>query len=280
MTLKVIRNIHEIRNIVNDARSSGKTTCVVPTMGGLHKGHLSLVEKAGDIADFVVVTIFVNPTQFNNPDDFSSYPGDEDTDIRALSESAANVVFAPSPDVMYPSGFATSVTVNAANGILCDKYRPGHFDGVATVVTKLFLQTGTEYACFGEKDYQQLFIIKQLTKDLDIPIEIVPVETVREADGLALSSRNARLSAKHRKQASQLNKAMQDAASRIRDGLSPADACELAVKNLQASGDFEVEYLEVRAVDTLELSDPKTVQSRLFAAAWLDGVRLIDNIAI
>ncbi len=280
MTIEVVRTISDIRKSVEAARTQGKQTCVVPTMGGLHDGHLSLVKKASEVADFVVVTLFVNPTQFNNPDDFENYPGDEAADLAALSQTKTNMVFAPSPAEMYPQGFSTSVTVEAAGNILCDAHRPGHFDGVATIVTKLFLQTGTDFACFGEKDFQQLFIIQRLVEDLNIPIKIVPVETVRETDGLALSSRNARLTKTERDIAPKLNQEMRTTTEAVRQGTAPAIACEEAKERLQASDDFKVEYLELRSEKTLELVETLDQPARLFAAAWLGDVRLIDNIAV
>jgi len=280
MAIQVVRTIREIRENVEAAKRAGKTTCVVPTMGGLHAGHLSLIKKAEEVSDYIVVTLFVNPTQFNNPDDFENYPGDEAADLQALSQSAANIVFAPSATEMYPDGFSTSVNVDAAGGILCDAHRPGHFDGVATIVAKLFLQTGTDYACFGEKDFQQLFIIGRMVRDLNIPIEIIPVETVREEDGLALSSRNARLNDKERKLAPILNQHMRKVADAVQSGMSATSACSDAIESLQTSSNFKVEYLEMRSTDTLQLVDDAKHPSRLFAAAWLGDVRLIDNIAV
>jgi len=280
MAIQVVRTIREIRENVEAAKRAGKKTCVVPTMGGLHAGHLSLIKKAEEVSDYIVVTLFVNPTQFNNPDDFENYPGDEAADLQALSQSAANIVFAPSATEMYPDGFSTSVNVDAAGGILCDAHRPGHFDGVATIVAKLFLQTGTDYACFGEKDFQQLFIIGRMVRDLNIPIEIIPVETVREEDGLALSSRNARLNDKERKLAPILNQHMRKVADAVQSGMSATSACSDAIESLQTSSNFKVEYLEMRSTDTLQLVDDAKHPSRLFAAAWLGDVRLIDNIAV
>ena len=280
MTIHLVRTVAEIRESVDAARQDGKTTCVVPTMGGLHAGHLSLVEKASQVADYVVVTLFVNPTQFNNPDDFENYPGSETADLETLAKTPTDIVFAPSAAEMYPRGFSTSVTVDAANGILCDAHRPGHFDGVATVVTKLFLQTGTDFACFGEKDFQQLFIIRRLALDLNIPIEIVPVETVREEDGLALSSRNARLNSAERKIAAQLNKAMTRAAQSIRKGIAASEACKREIDQFHETGDFRVEYFEARSEESLEIVETTKNPARLFAAAWLGDVRLIDNIPL
>lgn len=280
MSLTVVRTIAEVRSASRAATKAGKTVALVPTMGGLHKGHLSLVEKAGEIADLVIVSLFVNPTQFNNPEDLETYPGNEADDLLALSPSKADIVFAPSAAEMYPSGFSTEIKIDAAGNILCDAYRPGHFSGVATVVAKLFLQTEPDFACFGEKDFQQLFIIKRLVTDLNLPVEIIPVETVREHDGLALSSRNARLEPSDRKIAHRMNESMQKIAKLIADGERASIASEKQIRALENSGDFKVEYLEYRSGQTLEIIDQYEPDGRLFAAAWLGGVRLIDNIAV
>ncbi len=280
MALEIVRSVAEIRSRVNDYKSNGKTVCLVPTMGGLHAGHLSLIAKAKEVADIVVVSIFVNPTQFNNPDDFETYPGDEEKDLESITREGADLVFIPTVNEMYPEGFSTEVKVTAGIDILCDAHRPGHFDGVATVVTKLFLQVGANFACFGEKDYQQLFIIKRLVTDLNIPIIIHPAPTVRENDGLAMSSRNARLNKAERKVAPQLNQAMQLAREKINKGGSISKACEKAKEQLESKDHFKVEYFEVRCGESMVLVDKPSSKCRLFAAAWLGDVRLIDNIKL
>lgn len=280
MSIKVVRTAEEIRTLVAAKRADGLKTCIVPTMGGLHAGHMSLVDHAAKVADFIVVTLFVNPTQFNNAEDLANYPGNEQEDLTLLAASPANVVYAPSRSEMYPDGFATKVTVNAGTDILCDAFRPGHFGGVATVCTKLFLQTGADHACFGEKDYQQLFIIRTLVRDLNIPVSIEPVETVREKDGLAMSSRNKRLNEEERQVAAQMHTAMQKAAAQITNGTSAGIACKTARESLEAGGRFKVEYLELRDAETLEEVGNASRPARLFAAAWLGGVRLIDNIPV
>ena len=279
MALVIVRSIEEIRARVKDARSKGLKTCVVPTMGGLHAGHLSLVKRAAEVADFVIVTLFVNPTQFNNPDDFETYPGNEAEDLKVLEKTGTNIVFAPDAKTVYPPGFSTEITVGAASGILCDAHRPGHFDGVTTVVAKLFLQTQADYACFGEKDFQQLFLIRRLVEDLNIPIEIVPVETIRENGGLALSSRNRRLSDKALKIAPHLNKEMRKTLDRIKSGDNFDSAKSDSLQALEEHG-FKIEYFELRTEDTLELTQGNERPARLFAAAWLENVRLIDNSAL
>ncbi|MEM9277381.1 MAG: pantoate--beta-alanine ligase [Pseudomonadota bacterium] len=280
MAIEIVRTVEAVRELSRRASSEKKSIALVPTMGGLHQGHLSLVEKAGQIADIVIVSLFVNPAQFNNPDDLETYPGTEKEDLVALSGTKTDILFAPSVEEMYPEGFATNITVSSASDILCDAHRPGHFEGVATVVAKLFVQVEPDFACFGEKDYQQLFIIKSMVRDLNIPVEIVPCETIREEDGLALSSRNARLSASDRDIAAQLNAAMHDAKKAIIDGKLAEAACSAAKANLEGNGDFRVEYLEYRSEENLELVDAYQSNCRLFAAAWLGGVRLIDNLPV
>ncbi len=276
----VVRTVQEIRKHVQKQKLAGKSVALVPTMGGLHEGHLSLIKKAQEVADYVVVSIFVNPKQFNNPDDLNSYPSDEATDLKNIEKLGADVVFIPSVKEMYPDAFATDVKVSAGIDILCDAHRPGHFGGVATVVTKLFLQVGADFACFGEKDFQQLFIIKRLVADLNIPIKIVPAPTVREEDGLAMSSRNARLSKSDRQIAPQLQAAMQAVKTNLHKGISIEQACKHAWNSLEKDDHFKVEYLEVRCGEKMVLMDKPSEGCRLFAAAWLGGVRLIDNIEI
>lgn len=280
MKIQIKRTINDVRSSIADAREKGKTIALVPTMGGLHAGHMSLVERAKEVGDLVVVSLFVNPTQFNNPEDFENYPGNEAADLAKLEAAEADIAFIPTPAEMYPRGFATRVDISAAQNVLCDAHRPGHFDGVATVVTKLLLQTMPDHACFGEKDFQQLFIIRQLVRDLNIPTHIVPVSTVREEDGLALSSRNARLSKEERALAPMLNEAMRGAAEAIKAGMKAADTCAKAIEDLHSTGNFKVEYLEMRSAETLELITEHEPAARLFAAAWLGDVRLIDNIEI
>lgn len=280
MPLEIVRDVSGIRARVSELKKSGKTVALVPTMGGLHAGHLSLIKKAKELADHVVVSIFVNPKQFNNPDDLETYPSDEKRDLENITKEGADIAYVPSVAHMYPENFATDVKVSAGIDILCDAHRPGHFGGVATVVTKLFLQVGPDFACFGEKDYQQLFIIKRLVADLDIPVTIIPCPTIREKDGLAMSSRNERLSLQERKIAPQLNAEMLKAAKMIKKGVGLKEACAIAKQSLEKKGHFKVEYLEVRCGESMKLVDEPGTQCRLFAAAWLGDVRLIDNIEI
>ncbi len=278
MTIKTLRNIEEIRSCVNRWRSKGARTALVPTMGGLHEGHLSLVRHARGVADHVVVSLFVNPTQFNNKADLEKYPRNEESDRSKLADLDVDVLFAPDAEEMYPKGFTTEVTVAGASDILCGKHRPGHFDGVATIVTKLFLQTGADVACFGEKDFQQLSLVRRLVQDLNIPIEIAGVPTVREKDGLAMSSRNVRLSATARKTAPKLNATLVKARNAILEGQKISVVCKTAIASLEEAGFSKVDYLELRAEDDLDELKTLDRPARLLAAAWIGDVRLIDNI--
>ncbi|WP_188791339.1 pantoate--beta-alanine ligase [Salipiger pallidus] len=276
----IIRRLDELRALVTGWKRSGEVVGVVPTMGALHAGHLSLVSGAKAGADRVIVTIFVNPRQFNNPDDLANYPRTEFEDAKKLEPYGVDVIYVPDPDQIYPQGFATTVTVEGLTDILCGAFRPGHFDGVTTVVPKLFLQTGADRAWFGEKDYQQLQVVRRMARDLDIPIEVVGCETVREADGLALSSRNLLLSDEARAVAPTLSRIMRDMAGALGQGGSMAELTPGAITALTDAGFDKVEYLELRAADGLALLDTADRSARLLAAAWIGGVRLIDNIPV
>jgi pantoate--beta-alanine ligase len=261
-------------------KAQGERVGVVPTMGALHEGHLSLVRAAKRGADRVIVTIFVNPKQFNNPADLDKYPRTEETDAALLVPLGVDLVFAPLPDEVYPQGFATSVSVSGISDTLCGAHRPGHFDGVATVVTKLFLQTLADSAYFGEKDWQQLQIVRRLVADLNVPVTVVGCPTVREADGLALSSRNQRLTVEQRAIASALPRAMRDASARICAGQTASVALAAARTAILAAGFREIEYLELRGAQDLLLMEHAGRPAHIFAAAWLGDVRLIDNMDV
>lgn len=281
MSLPVIcRSVSEIRALVDEWKASGARVGVVPTMGALHEGHLSLARQARAECDRVVVTIFVNPKQFNNAQDLEKYPRTEDADAALLAGVPVDAIFAPLPDEVYPPGFSTTVSVAGVAEPLEGAMRPGHFDGVATVVTKLFGMTRADRAYFGQKDWQQLQVVQRLVADLNLPVEIVACETLREADGLAMSSRNARLSAKARAVAPALLAAMQQAAQSIRAGHAPEQALDAARQQVLAAGFERVEYIELRDPQSLLPADDPTRPLRMLAAAWLDGVRLIDNIAV
>ena len=276
----IVRNLADLRSAVAGWKKAGETVGVVPTMGALHQGHLSLVRAAKKGCDRVIVTIFVNPKQFNSPEDYEKYPRTEEDDAKKLTNFDVDVVFVPDADEMYPGGFSTTVSVDGLTNMLCGAHRPGHFDGVATVVTKLFLQTQADRAYFGEKDWQQLQVVTRMARDLDIPIEVVGCPTIREEDGLAMSSRNLLLSDRSRVWAPELNRAMEDVAEGLREGQPLDELTKAAIARIERAGFTEVEYLDLRATDSLDLLDGPTRPARLLAAAWLAGVRLIDNIAV
>jgi len=277
---EVIRSAAALREKVSAWKRSGMLVGVVPTMGALHDGHLSLARAARGQSDRVIVTIFVNPMQFNNPEDLKKYPRDEAHDLALLEAEGVDVLFAPGPEEVYPEGFATKVTVAGVSAPMEGAFRPGHFDGVATVVTKLFGMTQAGRAFFGEKDWQQVQVVERLVKDLNIPIRIIPCPTIREADGLAMSSRNVRLTAEERALAPTLHGAMQGAAAAIRGGADAAAALEAARAAVLAAGFASVEYLDLRDAETLEVVTTLDRPARLLAAAVLGEVRLIDNIAV
>jgi pantoate--beta-alanine ligase len=278
--MEIIRTVAALRARVAQWRKLGERVAVVPTMGALHEGHLSLVAAARREAARVIVTLFVNPKQFSNPSDLKNYPRTEDSDRAILAPLGVDVLFAPDAGEVYPEDFATTVSVAGLGEGLCGAYRPGHFDGVATVVAKLFLMTGADLAFFGEKDWQQLQIVRRMTADLNIPVDIRPMPTVREADGLAMSSRNQRLSAEERARAASLPKAMREAARAIRGGEKAAPALARARAAMLAGGYREIDYVELREGATLRPLDADAPGARLFAAAWLGPVRLIDNMAL
>ncbi|WP_342069208.1 pantoate--beta-alanine ligase [Yoonia algicola] len=261
-------------------RKAGETIGVVPTMGALHQGHLSLARAAREKCDRVIVTIFVNPKQFNDPDDLKNYPRTENEDAYKLESIGIDLIYVPEPDQIYPDGFATSVSVSGLTDMLCGESRPGHFDGVATVVAKLFTQTSADYAFFGEKDYQQLQIVRRMACDLDIPIEVIGCPTIREEDGLAMSSRNLLLSDRSRVYAPVLAVVMDDMRDKLRGGALMADILPGAKARIMAAGFNDVDYLELRDGGDLSLLERSKPDARLFAAVWLAGVRLIDNIAV
>lgn len=249
-------------------------------MGALHDGHLSLVAAAKERADRVIVTIFVNPKQFNTPEDLENYPRTEEEDACKLERFEVDAIWVPDGDRMYPEGFATNVSVSGLTDVLCGAARPGHFDGVATVVTKLFRQTGAELAFFGEKDFQQLQVVRRLSTDLDLGVEIVGCPTIREIDGLAMSSRNLHLSDRARGRAGELNAALETIAEGLRAGTVFEDLLKVAERRIMAAGFTKIDYLDLRACDDLSRLERPDRPARLFVAAWLAGVRLIDNIGV
>ena len=278
--MNIIRTKAELRALTEGWRREGKTIGVVPTMGALHAGHLSLVEAACAATDRVIVTLFVNPKQFNSPEDLAKYPRTEHSDAEKLTPYGADILYVPDGAQMYPEGFATTVSVTGVSEALCGATRPGHFDGVATVVAKLLLQTDADQAFFGEKDYQQLQVVRRLAQDLDLKTTIVGCPTVREDDGLAMSSRNLRLSAGARAVAPIIRETLSQVAIEINEGSPIETALQGARSRLTKAGLRQIDYLEFRGDPDLTVLTTADRPGRIFVAAWLDGVRLIDNIPV
>ncbi|SPF77285.1 Pantothenate synthetase [Aliiroseovarius pelagivivens] len=278
--MKIIRSKDDLRTLRRSWIFKGERVAVVPTMGALHAGHLSLVDEAKKHADRVIVTIFVNPKQFNNPEDLDKYPRTEEDDAEKLAPYGIDAIYVPTPDQIYPDGFATNVRVTGLTEDLEGAHRPGHFDGVATVVSKLFLQSRADVACFGQKDYQQMLLVRRLSEDLDIETEVIGCPTVREDDGLAMSSRNVRLTKEERAIAPALKAEMDRAADAIRRGAEPRVVLDSAKAQIERAGYNTVEYLELRDAETLQPVKDLSRPTRLLAAAMLGDVRLIDNIAV
>ena len=278
--MDIVRTVAELRSHVSMWRREGLSVALVPTMGSLHAGHLSLMKVGKERSDRVVATIFVNPLQFAPNEDFETYPRREDSDIRKLVQEDIDLLFAPDVNEMYRPNATTIISVSGLTDCLCALSRPGFFDGVATVVTKLLLQALPDIAIFGEKDYQQLLVIKRLASDLDIPVEIIGAPTIREEDGLALSSRNVYLDTKSRSIAPSMYNILTQYASDISNGDDIEKSLQLAKQNMQKSGFEKIEYIDLRSSQTLQACDDIKGPSRLFAAAWLGSTRLIDNLAI
>jgi pantoate--beta-alanine ligase len=278
---RVARTVPALRRAVAGLRKTGGSVALVPTMGALHAGHLALVRAAKKRARRVVVSIFVNPAQFAPNEDFASYPRRFAADLKVLAEAKVDLVWAPSQAVMYPDGFATQIApAGAAQAGLEDKFRPHFFGGVATVVAKLFTQVGPDVALFGQKDYQQLRVVTQMAADLDLPVTVVGIPTVRERDGLALSSRNAYLSAAERRNAPVLCRVLKQGAARIKGGEPPAQVLSEGAAEIMRAG-FTLDYLEARHARTLApVSSRQDGPIRLLVAARIGKTRLIDNIAV
>lgn len=277
--MQTIRDLQALREAVAAFRADGATIALVPTMGALHAGHMALIEAARRPGTKVIASIFVNPKQFGPNEDLARYPRREAADARLLAEGGCDLLWMPSVEVMYPQGFATNVSVSGVSDGFDGAARPGHFDGVATVVTKLFNQTGADVAYFGEKDYQQLAVIRRFVADLDMAIEIVGVPTQRDDDGLALSSRNIYLDDEQRAKAIALPRALGVAARAIGRGDDPETALAEARGALTAAG-FTVDYVALADAETLVESPAADRPRRLLAAARMGTTRLIDNVAI
>lgn len=279
--LPVVRSVAELRQTVQGWRRRGRTVAMVPTMGALHDGHLSLIQLARKTARRTVVSIFVNPTQFGPNEDFDAYPRNEQRDFEKLLSSRVDLLYAPSVNTMYPEDFSSRVDVIGLTGRLEGASRPHHFSGVTTVVTKLFMQCLPDYAIFGEKDYQQLLVIKQMARDLDMPVQVIGAPTKREPDGLAMSSRNAYLTGAERSIAPRLYAVLAEVSRELTAGRPIHEAVYLGRDWLAGAG-FRVDYLELRDADTLQSLEESHVfePARLLAAVFLGRTRLIDNVQV
>jgi pantoate--beta-alanine ligase len=279
--VRILRDVEALSATVAGWRAGGETIALIPTMGALHAGHISLLALAKEKATRAVMSIFVNPTQFSANEDFGSYPRTFDADVEMFSATGGDAVFAPSVGTMYGQGFATMLQVKgpAAAG-LEDRFRPTHFSGVATIVAKLINQCRPDIAIFGEKDFQQLKVISRIARDLDLGVEIVGAPTLREADGLALSSRNAYLSPRERRAAPALHAALSLCAEEIRAGRAIAEALAVARASVERGG-FVIDYVEARQAESLApVASLSKGPIRLLAAARLGRTRLIDNVAV
>lgn len=285
--MQTVTTLPDLRQAVDELRGpggNGGTIALVPTMGALHEGHLTLVREAAKMADHVAVSIFVNPRQFGPNEDLDAYPRQLAEDSAKLVAEGVSLLWAPGVTAMYPQGYATNISVSGVSDGLCGADRPGHFDGVATVVCKLFNQVRPDMALFGEKDWQQLAVIRRMARDLDLTqphvdaIHGVPI--VRDPDGLAMSSRNAYLSPEHRAAAAALPRAMHEAIATIRSGHAAEPALAALKAALLAAGFASVDYAELRDADSIALLDGDNGNARLFVAARIGGTRLIDNKAV
>lgn len=278
MIIQTVDTIAALRKAVNGWRREGQTVALVPTMGALHEAHFSLVKRAQKLADRVVVSIFVNPTQFGPNEDYDQYPRLVDADVARLDAVGADLAFTPTSGEMYPENFRTIIEVTGLNEGLCADYRPGHFDAVAVVVMKLFMQCLPDIAVFGEKDYQQLQVIRKMVQDLDVPVRIESAPTLREKDGLALSSRNRYLNEKERAIAPALYKTLEQAAKELPTARNIRTVLDQARQTVLDAGFRNVEYLSLCDADDLTVLKAYQKPARLIVAAYLGKTRLIDNI--
>ncbi len=278
--IDTVGTIPELRAVIKGWRQKGETVGLVPTMGGLHEGHLSLVRHSRAKTMRTCVTLFVNPKQFGPGEDLDAYPRDEATDAAKLEAEGADLLFQPKPEEIYPPGFASSVRIAGLGDILEGEFRPGFFTGVATVVTKLLLQALPDIAVFGEKDYQQLLLVRRLARDLDIPVRIEAIAIVREEDGLAMASRNAYLSGPEREIAPALFGTLSQVAENVGRGAEAPEQAQWGRDQLLRAGFASVDYLSVRDAETLDEVSGASRPARVLAAATLGSTRLIDNVAV
>jgi pantoate--beta-alanine ligase len=281
MTTRLISSIEEIRHEIRSAQRSGETVGLVPTMGAFHEGHLSLIRQSTDNCDRSVVTLFVNPTQFDVASDFDNYPRDLDADFAFCQAANVDWLFAPSVDEMFPEKPLTFVNVEGVSEGLCGDRRPGHFHGVATVCTKFLSIAPADRAYFGQKDYQQLAVIRRLVQDQNFPIEIIGVPTVRDEDGLALSSRNRRLSPDERRAAPAIYRALRSVQAAALEGeQDAAKLIELARDEISTEALARIEYIEIVDRDTIAAVTSVDIERRMAVSIWFGDTRLIDNIAV
>ena len=278
--MQLVRRLEELAPALRELRRSGEKIALVPTMGALHAGHMALVAEGRRRSGRVAATIFVNPTQFGPGEDLDRYPRSEESDVRMLEQAGCELVWLPAVDDVYPKGFATRIRVHGLSERWEGEARPGHFDGVATVVAKLLLSVRPDIALFGEKDFQQLAVIRRMVEDLALGVEIVAVPTVREEDGLALSSRNAYLSADERRRAAALPAALDAARDSILAGDDVGAALAAATRSLEQAGFARIDYVALVDSASLEPLGAATGEMRLIAAATIGGTRLIDNMAV
>ena len=278
--MDVVTTVPEARSSLSTARAQGQTVGLVPTMGALHAGHLSLIEVASQRDDFVVVSVFVNPTQFGPAEDLEEYPRELEHDAQLAEQAGVDLIFAPTPEEMYPEGFTTSVGVAGLTEGLCGRYRPGHFLGVTTVVAKLLNIVQPDRAYFGEKDYQQLIVIERMAADLNMAVEIIGLPTVRESDGLAVSSRNQYLSTEQRSVAPRLYQALQSGAELAQQAASGAEVEQAVRETLESEALFDVQYVEAVHPNSLAARGQAGLPMVIAAATYLGETRLIDNIRV
>ena len=284
MSIEVIRDLRGLHSSIarhrNGPLNTAASLAIVPTMGAIHKAHEALVIEAKRNANIVLATIFVNPMQFGENEDLDKYPKSELEDIKRLESAGCDIVYIPKNETMYPENFDLTINVPELSSVLCGKDRKNHFQGVATVVAKLLLQSGADYAVFGEKDYQQLLIITSLVRDLDIPCHIIPINTVRDNDGLAISSRNQYLNSDQKKLANNINIIMKKAATNFYDA-DIQKTLDLVRENLEKVGIEKIDYIEIRDNNNLKnITNNDKSNARLFIAVYIDEIRLIDNIKL
>ena len=273
-------DLKSLRSVIRDWKVEESTIALVPTMGNLHAGHISLLQRAREIADRTVVSIFVNPIQFGQGEDYERYPSTLEEDKRKLAAAGLDLLFAPNLTELYPGGTEedTRITVPQLSDILCGEFRPGHFSGVATVVAKLLINVQPDFALFGEKDYQQLLVIRRLVHDLLIPVRVIGMPIVRESDGLAMSSRNSYLDEQQRSTATVIQRTLSESAARLRERDATIAEVEAdGIRTLESAG-MQPEYLSVRHRETLAVPNDDDCELVILAAAWLGEARLIDNV--